>query len=376
MATRLFTQVIHPGIRPIGRAVALGDSLTAGITPGSSSYFDNACLLSNGRILRAANLGVSGATPSDVLASQVPQAIALSPDSAFLQIGINAPTQTTQYISILSQLLAAGIQVFIVSLFPCTDARVPGFNLWLRNLAARSGCRYIDAYTSLVKNDGSGNLAASYDSGDGLHPNQAGAVAAATAVASAVSDLPVCVPLSESDLSGTSHNLIASSFLITGASGDTSMPSTWVKGNYGGAGHTIGRTTETNGARFITSLAGATGDDEIYPAGTPTKASIGVVDGDRVAFCGKVTTIPGSGSWSIRLNQFTSNFSANTNVAIDPASVTGANTLTLTNSLFYVEATVQANRDLVIPVFEAKNGAQVNIARPMLFSVTRLLGVT
>ena len=53
-------------------------------------------------------------------------------------------------------------------------------NTWIRSYAASKGWRVVDTYTGM--GDGAGALAASYDSGDGLHPNATGYAALANLV--------------------------------------------------------------------------------------------------------------------------------------------------------------------------------------------------
>ena len=80
---------------------------------------------------------------------------------------------------IYADAMASGVRVVPMTIAPFgqyslwnagRQAKIDAVNAWIR---AR-GLPYVDLYNSAL-NDGSGNLAAAYDSGDHLHPNTAGA---------------------------------------------------------------------------------------------------------------------------------------------------------------------------------------------------------
>lgn len=108
---------------------------------------------------------------------------AMAPRYAFILLGTNdvttgVPLATfqTNYTSLLNKLVAAGITPIIMTIPPNGNSNTPSFNTWLKGL----GYQYIDIYTTLY---GSGNsMNATYDSGDGIHPNTAGNLAIYNAI--------------------------------------------------------------------------------------------------------------------------------------------------------------------------------------------------
>jgi lysophospholipase L1-like esterase len=108
---------------------------------------------------------------------------AMRPKYAFVMLGTNdvstsVPLATTQanYINLLGKFVAAGIVPIIMTIPPNGNSNTPAFNTWLKSL----GYQYIDIYATLY---GSGNsMNATYDSGDGIHPNTAGNLAIYNAI--------------------------------------------------------------------------------------------------------------------------------------------------------------------------------------------------
>lgn len=95
------------------------------------------------------------------------------------------------------------------------------YNTWLQSYAAGMGLQYIDIYTALAASEGSSDLAAAYDSGDGLHPNAAGYVVIGELYANAV-DALISVTAPNNHISVTlenGENYTAVSDLLT--AGDT-----------------------------------------------------------------------------------------------------------------------------------------------------------
>jgi len=99
-----------------------------------------------------------------------------------LQDSTPASTVLADIATVANEATAAGIKVMTVSALPSgnqagwTAAMTMQRQLYNDGLAsAASGCRtHLDIYSLFEQSPGSGTLAAIYDSGDGLHPNQTG----------------------------------------------------------------------------------------------------------------------------------------------------------------------------------------------------------
>ena len=158
------------GERP--RVLLLGDSLTQG--------GDWAGLLPE---VQAVNQGISGETTAMILA-RLDRAAAVQPDLIFLQAGINdfGRSGPARYETVLNnhrriwrELRAARPQarLFLISLFPVSERRFPGwnraianFNRDLRAQAEKEGLTYIDLHPLLTDEEGQLRPDLTYD---GLH---------------------------------------------------------------------------------------------------------------------------------------------------------------------------------------------------------------
>jgi lysophospholipase L1-like esterase len=102
-ALRLGGSFGEPSAEPLS-FVVLGDSTAAGLgagTPEAAYATDLARrLAARGRRVKLTAFGVSGARVRDVLADQVPKAVAMSPDLVFIGIGANDVTHLTSLDSI------------------------------------------------------------------------------------------------------------------------------------------------------------------------------------------------------------------------------------------------------------------------------------
>ena len=168
----------------------VGDSLTQG------KY---ASLHANGYAakIRAAHpdqviiAGAPSATTANWLAATQP-IIDMNPRYVFVALGTNDFTGgralvdiQADYTTIVSRFTAAGITPIVLAAPPIGNGNVPTFNTWL----STQGWTYVDIY-SVLKGTGT-SLAAAYDSGDGVHWNDAGHTAVYSTVSSAISSLPV-----------------------------------------------------------------------------------------------------------------------------------------------------------------------------------------
>lgn len=157
------------------RVVMLGDSLTAGC--------DWAAKLPE---VTVDNQGISGDSTSRIRA-RLDKVIEARPDLIFLQAGINDLGGQRREMAILESHWAIwnalkaelpGARLYLVSLFPVSERRYPGWNkkikdlnLFLQRTAEEQGLVFIDLFPQLI--DQGGQLAQKY-SYDGLHLSAAG----------------------------------------------------------------------------------------------------------------------------------------------------------------------------------------------------------
>lgn len=210
----------------IGRKVAfLGDSITAGTgaTSGSYSFFVlTPKILGTGKVASTGTSayiqgGVSGDTSEKLLARLAP-IVAQSPSLAIVMIGTNASVDMATYMasirSIFNVLKVANVLPVFCTIPPrgTTSARTNQYNSFLRLFCARSKISLVDIYSLLV-DPATGLLAASYDSGDGVHPSNAGHLAIALTVADALDQVIPSLP-SPAEY-GDANGLIPNSFQPT-----------------------------------------------------------------------------------------------------------------------------------------------------------------
>lgn len=179
-----------------------GDSITAGSTAGwRCTMRDHALKYLGARISAASiNAGVGGER-SDELLSRMPAILDRDPGLAFVLIGTNDAGQSIpladyqdNIAAIVAVCDAAGVPVAFGLIPPRAYAGPETdltrlYNHWLRVWCHRNGIACVDTYGALV-DPATGLLAAAYDSGDGVHPSNAGYAALGGAIAAAL-DLPL-----------------------------------------------------------------------------------------------------------------------------------------------------------------------------------------
>lgn len=177
-----------------------GDSITegAGASAAGKRWVSQVLKFLGARVSQhSVNAGVGGEKSADVLA-RVDDILADSPGLLFVMVGTNdagwaVPLATYQQniTDIAAAADAAGVAVAFGLVPPRGDAAelVATYNLWLPSWCHRRGILCVDTFSPLA--DG-GALAALCDNGDGVHPNDAGHLAIATAIAEALeSRLPL-----------------------------------------------------------------------------------------------------------------------------------------------------------------------------------------
>lgn len=184
--------------------VFAGDSITAGSSASAvgKRYPNQVFKIVGARMSQTwGNAGVAGDTAAALLA-RIDDVITgpPSPQLLVVMIGTNdvddLPVSDYEtYISgIRNEAILNGVDLVFCTIPARNDYKdgVTTFNVWLRQWCHRRDIPCVDVYAATV-DPATGGLLAAYDSGDGVHPNDAGHLAIANAVATELKlqlDLP------------------------------------------------------------------------------------------------------------------------------------------------------------------------------------------
>lgn len=180
----------------------IGDSVMHGVGSGGDyrkSFFPQAVYAVGGMIARSDSIeaGVSGERSDQILA-RLPALITTPVQGLVLEAGINDANSGVTPAVFAANMTAAvrtaktrGIPVVVVNVPPQGSGRaaanhrlINAYNTWLMLYAPGLGVVVADVFTALA--NASGQLTASYDSGDGIHPNTLGHLVMFDAVARAM----------------------------------------------------------------------------------------------------------------------------------------------------------------------------------------------
>lgn len=183
------------------QGLAVGDSTVASYAGGTqlADLLYNSAEELNG--YSCANIAVAGDTIAQQEAAWTAYGSKTVPDFIVVQIGLNdlvpaesAATALGRYQDLIDTINAgkrSDCKVFTSAMIPCKSRLidlygaidgVTSYNKWLAMNTAiiGSGGSAITGFTDYINehqttmNDGSGNLLGAYDTGDGIHPNDAG----------------------------------------------------------------------------------------------------------------------------------------------------------------------------------------------------------
>jgi len=177
---------------------ACGDSITNGSSAANFRYswFPKLVASFNGLFMRQDSLecGVGGTESLYAAQVTVPAAIAAGARKIIVMVGMNDSDSVpvsdymANIISIYNQVAGVGGTLFLITPTPRGNAnaawqdRLRAFRKALLASQGLYGYFLIDGFSALL-DTGTGYLAAAYDSGDGVHPNDAGHMALFQAVA-------------------------------------------------------------------------------------------------------------------------------------------------------------------------------------------------
>mgnify|MGYP002413160493 CR=1 FL=1 len=281
------------------RFAVLGDS-TSGANSSDASASSKSygadwptylTLISQGRFALVYNGAVSGYTTAQMLA-RVPNVIASGADVCFVLGGANdadgTPTlaeSKANLQAIYTQLRAAGIQVVALTQLP-HDTYVTNTqqrNAWIKVYCRRRRIPCIDLYAAVVDiTDGGWNTTYS---GDGVHPNAAGARLIAQEVNDAFTGpaLPSALPLATA---ATDQLNLLSNGLFYGDSNADGVANSWSINGSAGT-HTWSLVSDAD------NVLGNWQQDVVASAGLTylqISAVSGFSVGDRILFCCKFAT--------------------------------------------------------------------------------------
>lgn len=297
---------------------ALGDSITQGNAQvgtgliGSSAWFVQSCMRSQGRMRYVRNAGISGNNTAQMLARIDADVLAFEPDWCFVLGGTNDIGQSvaqatirTTLLTIYRRLVAENITPILCTLTPRSDtvptAELDILNAWIRWIAQTHGYPLCD-FEAVTMNPLTGGFRSGYST-DGLHPSQTGVTAMAGKVMADILPLfPQATPYTTRTNLTTGASILTLGNFLTDANTD-GVADGWTGINtstnatpslVAEDGHVFGRwqklVVTTTGTKFF--------DRDVL-----TGSQYWVV-GDRLAFTGKVTTsgaIAGTLSISARM---------------------------------------------------------------------------
>lgn len=180
-----------------GTWVVMGSSTATGAgAPAGKGWVDQLQATSASSGAKLANIAVGGSVTYQGLSASTPavagrpapnpagnidQALSRKPVLLIVSyptndtaLGYSADETVNNILAIRSQALSAGVPVIVMSTQPrnLSIAQLAQLKDIDRRLAAGAGACFVDVGTALAGTDG--HLAAGYDSGDGVHPSEAG----------------------------------------------------------------------------------------------------------------------------------------------------------------------------------------------------------
>lgn len=264
-------------VRAGHRLVGLGDSITA-----ADAYLRYLTVLSGGRIRFVHNAGVGGNEITQMLARFDTDVTPYAPTMVSLLGGTNDftfGTTDTQFRdrvkSFVTKVRAIGAIPLLFTSPPCEPladsdrAKIVRNNVWMAAYAARQGIPLVDAYAVLADPTGYGNYITAYDSGDGIHPSEAGHFAVAQAAAAILN--PLLAPLPTVAVTSADPTNLAANGFLKDVNADT-WPDSWSQ-NWGvdagtAAFSIVSDTAVPGGTMHRTTLTGVTGKNQFTHAVT------------------------------------------------------------------------------------------------------------
>lgn len=385
------TWVVEAGLTPLGAQVParggsvvnwIGDSIAptrqavsgigaglAGVAFGPADFLAWAHWLSNGKILYGKAGGV-GSERADQMAARVdPDSLAFGGQFCGVNTGTNDASlgrTAAQYAAdiraLTSAIVARGQVPVLTSGTPQPNTGAPNYRLqhdrfrrFNQALAAANGWPWVDWYSKLVDPATGGYLAA-YDSGDGIHPNNAGKQLMGQTLVDALS--PFLAPFA-TVLPQLGDNTQTANLLLNGTmAGAGSAPTSWTK--TGAVPSSLVTDAAVVGQAMRLNDTASSGFTQITQQ-VPSPTSL---QGHKLAFTGKFKAV-GTVAFNVLL---TSNGTSPVNVR----PVNGIAQATPGWQTFYSEVLVPADATTLTVFFSTNGGAAVDgyFAQAGLYDLT------
>lgn len=285
--------------------MAIGDSLIAN---GGGLYADLpyrrynaaspvlwASMLSSARFQDLGAAATAGYTPAQILATHVPTVLAAKPGFCLVLSGQNGQTDFASVRTTHQTLFAAGITTIAATL-PATGAgaNLVKFNAFIARYARDQGIPLVDFHAATTDAT-TGLYKTGMDSGDGVHPSEAGAKAMGSALSTLMQQI---VPQSSvagllADNAADAAVLLGNPTFATDSGFAAYAPTNWLPATSGTSA--FDTEASTPGRRW--GMTSTSASAFIYR----TSQTLTVAPGDRVSFACKVgaTVESVGGGWSL-----------------------------------------------------------------------------
>lgn len=271
------------------RFAAIGDSITIGSgnsLAAGDDWFPYVCYRLKGKFI--INAGIIGNTTAQMLARIQTDVIAYKPDVCFVNGGTNdngTPQETFANIqAICLALSSAKIKPILCNVTPRNDstknAWIIKLNMLTHRFASRYGIPYVDFYSALI--DPSTGYIQEAFTADGLHPNTAGKMALADAIANMIGKYfwDINYPITAANIDNTN---IATNGLFLDDTNSDGTPDGWTV--YGATGATYSLESDANIKGNWLKVVRTTGDTSyLYQE---KSATAGWSVGDVINFSGR-----------------------------------------------------------------------------------------
>jgi|tagenome__1003787_1003787.scaffolds.fasta_scaffold20893611_1 hypothetical protein len=290
----------------VGDSIALGNSVDTGtsVVEGSRTWFTHFLLQSGGHATFLWNAARGGTTSAQWLTWYQAEVLDRHPDLVVIQAPTTDPnrgvtlSQTEANIqSMVSQAENAGAQVAIANVLPrpTGHAYISAINAWLVSYCDDNGILLVDSYSQVV-DPTKGNLLAMYDSGDGIHPNAAGAAVigenAATTLAPILDPTPAYLTTATPD----STSLVKNG-LITADRNNDGKPDNWSLPAVANSAYGLVTEPGTAGSMLEVSRSGSSSD----PTAVVDQLVTGWAIGDTLALAAHIKVSGSITKFALRL---------------------------------------------------------------------------
>jgi acyl-CoA thioesterase I len=290
----------------VGDSVALGNSVDSdtAVVEGTRTWFTHFLLRSNGRATFLWNAARGGTTSTQWLTWYQTEVLDRHPDMVVIQAPTTDPnrgvslTQTESNIgNMVDQAQTAGAQVAIANVLPRPTGHsyIAAINSWLVTYCDGKQIPLIDSYGQVV-DPVNGNLQQQYDSGDGIHPNAAGAAVIGANAASTLAPILDPTPAHLTSALPDSSSLVRDG-LFTADRNNDGKPDNWSLPAVTHASYSLATESGVAGEMLEVSRNGSPAD----PTVVVDQALSGWVAGDSLALAARAQVSGSIAKYALRL---------------------------------------------------------------------------